>query len=290
MMSTSLKSAVQQPVYTKDSILQGLRTPQGRRLIWVVVEDHEDKLFYEKFANEKTSNIKTSEDESGRRGCDNVEEIVTAIQERGYKNVIGIRDADYLRYRAQQVSISGVFSTDARDLEMMLLDAPSVVQGMGREIIGFKSDIDYCKSICKEIGYMRVMNDVCDMGCRFQAKVKISKIWDHVNHTLLPNWKDIYTNMVLDNLKDGVQINIADIDSFVVTRSLSEEPYAYICRGHDVLRLFHYKRKNSHNCESRVVVQKMIQKYSFTDFSSTVLFRDTDAYVKSIDYTLWKSE
>ena len=69
-MAGSVRGAVEQPKYTLSSILQGLRSPKGSKTLWVVVEDNEDKAFYEKFSNLNTSRIKTSEDENGYKGCE----------------------------------------------------------------------------------------------------------------------------------------------------------------------------------------------------------------------------
>ena len=255
--------------------------------MWVVVEDQEDKKTYEKFAAPDLTNVKTSEDQYGRKGCDNVEDIVTDIRSRGYLNIIGIRDADYLRYRVELPRKEGVFTTDERDLEMMLLEAPSVIGALGKSIVSFEPDIRYCKSICKELGYARVMNDVCDLGCRFQKKVKLSQIWDCSNHTLMPDWKERYEAMVIANVKEGIHITKESIDTFVRTKSLSEEPEKYICRGHDVMRMFHYKRRNAPEYEAKCVIAKMIDAYSFEDFSSTDLYRETDSYAKNIGFTIW---
>lgn len=286
-MSSSLKNSIKQPTYTKAAILQGLRTSRGIKTMWVVVEGPDDKKTYEKFINTELSHIKTSEDKEGRRGCDNVEEIVTGIRAKGYSNVIGIRDADYLRYRNQQEVKDGVYQTDARDLEMMLLESRSVIIALENTIVGFTADITFCKSICKELGYLRIMNDVRDLGCRFQRKVNLSKIWDHTNHTLLPDWKERYEQMVIENVKEGISVTREEMAVFISTLSLSKEPEKYICRGHDIMRMFHYKRKNALDCEPKCVVEKMIKAYSFEDFSSTSLYKETDNYVKNIGFTLW---
>ena len=288
-MASSLKDSIQQPIYTKAVILQGLQTPKGRKIMWIVVEDQEDKRAYEKFAIPDLTNIKTSEDQEGRKGCDNVEKIVTDIRSRGYSNIIGIRDADYLRYRVEQENKVGVFTTDERDLEMMLLEAPSVIKALRKVIIGFEPDIIFCKSICKELGYARVMNDVRDLGCQFQRKVKLSKIWDHCTHTLLPDWKERYETMVIANVKEGVRITKEDIDTFITDQALFAEPDKYICRGHDVMRLFHYKRKNAQECEAKCVVAKMIDAYSFEDFQKTNLYTETLIYAQANGLTLWQS-
>lgn len=286
-MASSLKNSIQQPIYTEAVIQQGLQTPKGRRIMWIVVEDQEDKRTYEKFAAPDLTNVKTSEDQEGRKGCDNVEVIVTDIRSRGYSNIIGIRDADYLRYRDVQENKEGVFTTDERDLEMMLLEAPSVIEALRKIIIGFEPDMKFCKSICKELGYARVINDVLDLGCNFQRKVKLSKIWDHTTHTLLPDWKERYEAMVIANVKEGIHITKEDINTFISAKALSTEPEKYICRGHDVMRLFHYKRKNAQECDAKCVVAKMIDAYSFEDFSSTDLYKETDSFSKNIGFLLW---
>ena len=183
-MVGSVRGAVEQPKYTLSSIIQGLHTPKGNKTLWVVVEDNEDKAFYERFSNLNTSRIKTSEDEEGYKGCKKLEAIVEAIIRRGYNNVIGIRDADYIRYGGEQIP-SGIFVTDQRDLEMTLLYSQSVKDCLSLEIEEFVSDIEYSMQICRFAGYARIMNSVHNLGCNFKRKVKISKVWDENNHTLI---------------------------------------------------------------------------------------------------------
>ena len=286
-MVGSIRDAVEQPKYTLSSILQGLRSPKGRRVLWVVVEDKEDKAFYEKFSNLDTSCIKTSEDENGYKGCEKVEKIVREIVTKGYKNIIGIRDADYIRYSSYCIA-EGIFITDQRDLEMTLLHSQSVKDSLSLEIKDFESDIVQSMQVCRLAGYARIMNSVHDLGCNFKRKAKISKVWDGNNHALFADWKERYLDNFIAHCKSGCSITAEDFNSFVEGCSLENESVYDVCQGHDVMNMFHYIKKNAPSCQPSVLVLKMINVYPYDDFKKTSLYKDTLRYSESIRIELWK--
>lgn len=285
-MVGSIRGAVEQPKYTLSSILQGLHSPRGIKTLWVVVEDNEDKAFYEKFSNLNTSRIKTSEDENGYKGCEKLESIVREIRGKGYTNIIGIRDADYIRYGGELIP-SGIFVTDQRDLEMTLLYSQSVKDCMSSEIAGFVSDIERSMQICRFAGYARIMNSVHDLGCNFKRKVKISKVWDGNNHTVLPDWQERYLDNFIAQSKPECSITREAFYTFVESHSLEEESDYYVCQGHDVMRVFHYIKRNAPSCQPLTLVMKMIDVYPYDDFKSTSLYQNTLDYSKSIGIELW---
>lgn len=287
-MVGSVRGAVEQPKYTLSSILQGLHSPKGNKTLWVVVEDNEDKTFYEKFSNLNTSCIKTSEDEEGYKGCKKLEAIVEEIIRKGYNNVIGIRDADYIRYGGEQIP-SGIFVTDQRDLEMTLLYSQSVKDCLSSEIEEFVSDIERSMQICRFAGYARIMNSVHNLGCNFKRKTKISKVWDENNHTLINDWKNKYLSLFINHCKPGCLITREAFYTFVESRSLEKESDYDVCQGHDVMRVFHYIKRNAPSCQPLTLVMKMINVYPYKDFKNTSLYQNTLEYSKSIGIELWKA-
>lgn len=286
-MAVSLKGAIQQPVYTQASILQGLRSPKGRRIVWVVVEDREDKRLYEKFADTSCSTIKTSEDEEGRKGCEKVEQIVSHVRSMGYANVIGIRDADYIRYQEVPYSLpEGVYTTDVRDLEMMLLASDSVVSAMSGDINNFISTIQECIDICRVAGYARIHNHVEDLGCNFKRKVRISRIWDHDNHSLVDNWENIYVSMFISSCNPLKQMSLQKFQEFVKVKNLESERDYDVCQGHDVMNMFAYKMVRNEFAQDKMVF-KMISHFAYSDFQKTALYAQTASYVSAKGLTLW---
>lgn len=285
-MVGSVRGAVEQPKYTLSSILQGLRTPKGIKTLWVVVEDNEDKAFYEKFSNPDTSCIKTSEDENGYKGCEKLEEIVQEIGCKGYKNVIGIRDADYIRYGNKKLP-SGIFVTDQRDLEMLLLYSQTVKNIMSSEITEFVPDIEQSMQICRFAGYARIMNSVYSLGCSFKKKAKISKVWDENSHTLFSDWQDRYLDNFIAHCNPKCSITKEEFYTFVESRSLEKESDYDICQGHDVMHVFHYIKRNAPSCQPLTLVMKMINTYPCDEFKSTFLYQSTLDYSKNVGIELW---
>lgn len=55
------------PSYTKAVIQAGLRTPQGEKCTWIVVEDIDDVNVYKRFFQSTITKILTSENEEGNK-------------------------------------------------------------------------------------------------------------------------------------------------------------------------------------------------------------------------------
>jgi len=178
-MLQSLKDAFHEPSGTKSSILQAMMSPAGLRVVWVVVEAEEDVKVYEKFMCEDSTIVKTSESETGRRGYANVEIIVSEIKEEvPVAHIIGIRDADYSRYKGDDNVPVNIFLTDRRDLEMMLLEAETVKQELRVWVPVFDEAFAKCIPVCRYFGYLRIYNEVADLSVTFHKQLTPNKYWD----------------------------------------------------------------------------------------------------------------
>lgn len=200
-MAGSLRNTTeqQQPQYTEAVIRQTCASDIGQKFVFVIVEDIEDKQAYGKFLSAEDVHVMISQDTDGNRGYQNVEDIVSHIRQDDVTlRICGIRDTDYTRYEdAPHVFPEAVFTTDQRDLEMTLLASNSVQDGLENWKNEIKELLPHVYEDARQIGYMRAANHVCNLGCNFKRKVKLSKVWDDSTHQLKDNWLDELTDLFI---------------------------------------------------------------------------------------------
>ena len=292
-MAGSLRNTTeqQQPQYTEAVIRQTCASDIGQKFVFVIVEDIEDKLTYEKFLSAEDVHVMISQDEEGNRGYQNVEDIVSHIRQDDVTlRICGIRDTDYTRYEdAPHVFPEAVFTTDQRDLEMTLLASNSVQDGLAN----WKSDITnllpQVYEDSRQIGYMRAANHVCNLGCNFKRKVKLSKVWDDSTHQLKKNWLDELTDSFIQNSANTQSPHYPytkeKLNAFIGQKHLGLESVYNICQGHDVVWLL-YSSLPQNNFDVKEITDKMIESYSEWDFKETHLFAAMLNWAKRMNVNL----
>lgn len=289
-MADSLRNTTeqQQPQYTEAIIRQTCASDIGQKFVYIVVEDIEDKLTYEKFLNSEDIHVMISQDEEGNRGYQNVENIVTHIrQDKVTLRICGIRDADYTRYEdATHVFPDAIFTTDQRDLEMMLLASSSVQEGLSLWNASTTSLLPQVYDDARQMGYLRICNHVCNLGCNFKRQVRLSKVWDNKAHQLKDNWEQELRTLFVQNCGNQhssyFPYSIEKLDSFIKNRKLDTESVYAICQGHDVVWLL-YNRLPQNNFDINLIEKVMISFYSKQDFESTQLFVSLKNWAKELN-------
>lgn len=289
-MADSLRNTTQQqqPQYTEAIIRQTCASDIGQKLVYIVVEDIEDKLTYEKFLNAEDVHVMISQDEDGNRSYQNVEDIVTHIlQDHVTLRICGIRDTDYTRYEeVPHVFPDAVFTTDQKDLEMMLLASISVQDGLSQWNAETTNLLPQVYDDARQIGYLRICNHVCNLGCNFKRKVKLPKVWDNNAHQLIQSWQQELKTLFIQNCCNQQSAyypySVEKLDSFIDNRHLRTESDYDICQGHDVVWLL-YNRLPQNNFDIKEITNKMIESYSYNDFFSTELYTRLYTWAKEIN-------
>lgn len=277
-MPRSLKESILQPTYTKAVIKLAMRSPEGRRRVWCVVEAPDDVRIYQKFFNTTIVSILPSDDENGKRGCQNVESVVSELyKEEKDLRLLGIRDCDYTRYDEHYSTLDNVFLTDCRDIEMMMFNAPSVVEALKNWNEEFPRKIEECAQVGRYLGYLRIYNEIRQTSCRFHDKLtKVSLVWDFSTHTIKPNYK----RNLFDKFKEACETEVTeeDFNRFVEEKHLEREPYIHICRGHDMFKLLPSMMIRQEYSEWKNIWERMVAAYSNNDFSNTCLYASIKAW------------
>lgn len=265
--------------YTIDIIRMQLNTPLASVRTWIVVEDIDDVNVYEKFVNQNTVKVLPSTDyPAGNKGCKHVENIVNEILDvRPNANVIGVRDCDYTRYELpEHVFPTNIFTTDERDVEMMLFSAPSVrisLKDWAEELL---LKLDDAITYTRYMGYLRICNDVCNLECSFKRKVKLSAVWEAKTHRFTETWKEDLLKHFLDNCGNAAPLLYVterdDFEEFVGGWKLEQEPWQNVCQGHDtVWTLSVLMIKNGIYSEANIM-NRMTEAYAIDDFCETQLY------------------
>ena len=279
-MLQSLQNTVQEPSGTKSAIRQALMSPAGLRVVWVVVEAEEDVAVYEKFMQPESTVVKTSEDETGRKGYANVETIVREVKEEEPRaHIMGIRDTDYTRYEDGYEAPANIFLTDRRDLEMMMLDSDSVKQSLRAWAPTFNAALDKCAPICRHFGYLRIYNEVNDLSVKFHDNLRPNKFWDFQQQSLKATWEQDSTAKFVE-LSEG-KCKVADVKTFITTHKLEDENLYDVCRGHDLLKLLSLTLVDVKTYSVEAIMVKMTEAYSMDDFKATRLYASILAWQTS---------
>ena len=276
-MLKSLKDTVCEPSGTQSAIRQALKSPAGLRIAWIVVEAEEDVAVYEKFMQRDSTVVKTSEDNTGRKGYANVEIIVRAIKEEEPRaHIMGIRDADYSRYKDGYSVPVNIFLTDRRDLEMMLMEANSVKQVLQDWIPNYDKALSKCAPVCRHFGYLRIYNDVADLSVKFHDHLRPSKYWDFRQQAMAIGWEQDSTAKFVALSEGGC--TALDVTSFIATHELEEEKLYDVCRGHDILKLLSLTLVDVQTYSVGAIMAKMTAAYSLEDFKATKLYANIQAW------------
>lgn len=270
---SSLYDATPKPVYTKATIKAGLRTPIGASLVWIVVEDVDDRAVYKRFFDTAKTRILLSENDEGKKGCAYVEEIVTDIlAEETEPRIFGIRDTDYTRYEDPPHCFPpAIFTTEHRDVEMMMFSAPSVKSALNAENTDLLLKLDEGKPVTRMMGYLRLCNHIYSLGCNFKRKVKISKVWNDSTHSLVANWKEQLLELFVKSCNTPFSEEL--FNQTVEDKKLEEEDYLDICQGHDTLRLLQYMMISTQKYNETYIMACMTNAYSSDDFKQTGLYQ-----------------
>lgn len=259
--------------YTKSVIKAGLRSRRGRETVWVVVEGEDDINLYSRFLKPDSVKVLSSENEKGQKGCAIVEEVVSEIRnEEKFYRIFGVVDADYVKYESgneRRTCPDSVFRTDYRDLEMMLLSAPSVQTALKEWAPEILENLRNAEPILRRFGYARICNHVYSLGCNFSKRVRIGKLWNETTHKIHDDWERKFDAMFFGNCRKSFTPH--EFEKIIADKSLDSESIFDVCQGHDTVKLMHLmmilNEFNEHN-----IMRKMIDSYAETDFMSTHLY------------------
>lgn len=274
--NNSIRTAVlQMPVATASARLE-INHPSSENLVKVVVEGSTDKSFYERFLDNTHIIVAI--------GVNAVEQTLDDIGTQ-YPELIGIRDADFIRIPSLSATVSKkLFLTDGHDIEMMIALSRNAIErfweGFFNEenspILPPKFPEIICRCL-KPLSYFRLYNHThqqsisfdeidCQKNDGFSCYAHIKKIIDNPqNKDKVPT--ELRELLVRTYSKDGVGIY-------------------ELTRGHDFLRvaILQVRKSLKAKISQKNAFEQFYNSFDLADFQATNLCRELQAWCKGSDW------
>lgn len=247
-----------------------------RNKVFCLVEGELDKHIYQNRLNHALIEVCIAEDEKNKAGYAKVIKYVSELRNAYHSiRIIGIRDKDYSVLLGREYP-EGIFYTDCRDLEMMVLSSCSYVASDTTIPEKMSELSDYCRYLA----YLRIFNDSKGNICNMKKKVKMSTVYDDNAKEFRQDWKNLLIQKFIAHSNPVCSQN--EIESFIADQSLDNYCDTDICRGHDVVSLMGMVYGNQYH--QKEMETKMNANYSNDDFYSTNLFSCIQDYCASFGY------
>jgi len=266
---------------TRSEIIQVLKNDTMKFRVFLVVEGKDDKAFYQKFLDEYVIVREAVKDDLHDGGRDDILEIVHDILDNGHTQYIfGIVDTDYYRYSIRKEKDENVFTTDCRDMEMMVLKEEQIRQVLFSLHSEMRSLWNTHYPIVSYMGQLRLVNYLFKLGCRINKNVKINNIYN--KGRIVSNPRKKITDMFKADMKNKFagKSNLPQRINYrlalIVLRSgiLKFCDFYNIVRGHDVFDLINARFNSRLEFQPKFVWEKLTAEYTYDMFKTTHLYEE----------------
>lgn len=272
---------------------------------YLIVEGTKDFNLYSKFFNiDDTVEIKQV------GGKEKVRDIIKILEERKFNKKIGIIDADFSKILEEDQLVQDIFSTDYHDSEVMMFKSPALetvlyIYVTKKKLDEFMSGREIKESllnIAKEIGLLKLANDLHSLGLAFKPKKidgKNLKYKDFIDEkTLQFKGKEQLINTVFNY---SINRSIQMVDKELVKQKieeLSEKEYdlLQLVNGHDLSNILFLLLKKSLRSSKKslsdynAIEDSFIMSYEARYFMETELFQNLYKWSSSNDANLFKED
>lgn len=272
------------PERTANAIMQD-KSFKGHYLL---VEGNKDVKLYGKFLNTNNVKIKPA------FGNERVKSILSILENRGFDKKIGIIDSDFNKILDNDINIDGLFITDDHDIEVMIIKTRALENVIrifcsNAQIAKFEKDNDTTirnslLEIGKEIGYLKLANNIHDLGLIFKPKKADGNLIKYANFTCdktlsyLGNDKLIDTIMNYSRVKSPSMKTKPEIEEVFLKIKKDEFDLNQLVNGHDLSNLIYLlikkvlKSRNKMLVNSNSVEDSLILSYEYDFFKETEIY------------------
>ena len=199
---------------------------------FLVVEGRDDRLFMERFTCNETCKIVVAE------GKENVEEVITILDQDNFGGVLGIVDADFDRIQCIKRASSNIVMPAYHDLETMLICSPALDRVLNEYASQTKirdAKMDILEELIDKalpVAYLRLISLRERLELRFDGLIYSS--WVNIN-----TWA-INIRTLVEEVKNKSQRH--DLSSQLLTAAMKEvqleKPHAReMCTGADLIEI-----------------------------------------------------
>lgn len=246
--------------------------------MWVIVESDYDVKIYEKFFSENRLNVRSSL-VNGEQSCINVEFIVKAVLNDGYKKILGIRDRDFVDFIESYNKPNNVYLTDQRDIEMQMLESDKVVLSLKQKDADIEQKIDDVKPIARAIGCYRIFNDIHRCGFSFKKNVKHSVFYDKSAGELIESPLSTLESKFFANKSDEEKTLFGELKT-----QCAQREYFFVCCGHDFVKFLQYLTNET----IPDLVNFIPKHYDMDAFKQSTLYTDLKNWADSNNVSLFE--
>lgn len=270
MAQQSVRRAADTLEPTKAYIEACMRSPK-RAHVFILVEGFFDKHIYEERFNPDKIHVMIAAYDNLHHNRSSVQNLVKEINTTySFCHVVGIRDKDYSVILGQQ-PVPNIYTTDDRDLEMMIFRSPSF-NASDHNMTSYLNEV---LPYCVDFGHIRIYAESKGIRNReINDKMNISSVYDQQKKSYVVAPKSTLRQIFRDKIDATTTDEL--LDNFTIEKGLSTlSPYD-VCRGHDVVTLMGFVHGNDYVVSA--MEEKMEQHYGKDDFYSTDLFLAIESY------------
>lgn len=254
---------------TINTIRLELRHPAGKKYLWILVEGITDQKLYTKLIDGNNTKV-----EMVHGGVESLRKALSILILET-KQILGIRDADFLHLDEKQETIDCLFLTDTHDGEMMLLSCDTAFESIVAEYLPLKRAYfrDFRRELLASLvflGGIRWLNNNEDLKLNFSG-IDLDKFYNAIELTLnkmmcIQEIEARSSNKIRSLQADEVDLKIADISD-----------HYNLCNGHDFEKAFAHHVKSqtvgTKNLKDADIGKALRIAYRKEDFTSTNLYK-----------------
>ena len=258
-----------------------LRHPSGGDKVWILVEGESDQKLFGKFIGSPNTSV-----EQVHGGLSSLQKAVKTLVEET-KQVIGIRDADFLHLEGTSEVVSSLYLTDYHDAEMMMIASNETLASLIAEYLD--PNIYHPETLRNE-----VLHSIVPLG---------NARWHNHRHRGSLSFKGLAFSLFYNaaNFSINLQVCIQEIhkrsknreielEEHILSDDLSESTnLLQLCNGHDferALALF-ISRQRTKGVSDSEVGKALRLAYTKEEFRKTILFALLEEWEKNSGYSLF---
>jgi hypothetical protein len=258
-----------------------LRHPSGKERIWVLVEGIDDQKLFSKLIDGPHTRVNQA-----NGGLSALHKAIAVLTEET-NQVIGIRDADFLRLEQKTSEHNSLFITDFHDAEMMMVMSDIAFQAVISEYLN--PQLNEFKDIREEIlgkleflGGIRFYNQINNFSINFKD-LSIIEILDSDNNEIDKENCIDYLIQRSPNFNHGLKSSAIE----QIIQDIND--LAELCCGHDFNKFlaFIVTKESKPGVSDKDISKALRLAFSKNEFSKTHLYNDLKSWENISGYILF---
>ena len=259
--------------------------PGNNRKVFILLEGESDIRLFRKLFNQK--NVKISQVPGGNIKLENLLEEL-CLQ---FKNIIGIRDADFIHIDQKYPDNPVLFFTDEHDIEMMMIASDNTLFSIycefaGNEVVKINQ---FRKNIFKSVefaGYFRYFNHLNQVGFTF-GKLPLNIFINQENGLL--NDIELIDFILRKSKKEKEFDDVQKLKNDIELLMRNNYQLTKLLNGHDCTSAIacFFNRHNKKGVSNKSIESHLRTAYSHEEFYKTKLYKDLKNWEKKTDYKLF---